>query len=1048
MRRRIFQHIQATQTGMKSIVVALCMMIGVPSTLRSQIYTIEQRIDSLLFLMTTEEKILQLHQEGWMNTADNTRLRIPGFLMADGPHGVREGKATSFPVGIGMAAMWDRDLAYRIGIAMGKEFRGKGKHQALGPCLDLDRDPRNGRSAETGGEDPYLNAQITTAVTKGIQSTPTIATIKHFNINHRENGRTTNNITASMRMLMETNGLTFRTAVQEGGAMCVMNAYNLINGEKCAENPTLLTTILRHHWGFPFYVVSDWGSIWSAQKAISSGCDLEMGSTLYAKDLPSLVANGQVSETLLNQAVRRVLRTKLFAGMLDYQPPGDPNDVNSVKHQQLCLEAARKSIVLLKNQDNILPLKKDSISTIALIGPSAAVAQIDGSGSAYVTPYYAISPKQGLESKINPAKILYTKGCDINSNDTSGFATARSMASSADVVIFVGGLDPTQEGEGFDRVGGSINLPLNQQLLIKALAQVNKNIIVVLYSGGICGVYNFINDIKGLIYAFYPGQEAGNALAEILFGEVNPSGKLPVTMPLVSGLLPPWNDNIDIGLGGGYRWFDAKNYPVQFAFGKGLSYTTFEYKNLVIPSSVPYGLPVTITVDITNTGSRFGEEVVQLYLTHNSAVPMPVKELKGFTRVALQPGETKTATFQLTNDELYYFNETSKAYEVEPGEKIIAVGPSSDSLPLKKTFTIEAGTPKPDLRITHVKMVPPYPIKGQKVTFAAMVKNEGTGATTAGTPILISYRVNGTEIATSVNYTQSIPAGGLALIQADSGPLGTNLWSADSVGSYSVSAVVDPTNTIAECVESNNSTSTNLTVYPNPPVNIALHKSVRVSSIEGIGLEGEKAVDGNFSTRWSSAFSDPQYIVIDLGKVFKLKEIILYWESAYAKSYQVLISDDDVTYKNIFTETNGDGGIDKIVTSESARYVQIYCIQRATQWGNSLYEVVIHSEETTAVDSVKQIKIPNEFSLSQNYPNPFNPVTTIQYSIPAQHSGVYVTLKIYDVLGKEVAVLVDEEKKAGTFAVVWNASSFASGVYYYTLRAGSFVQTKKLMLVK
>lgn len=1033
---------------MKSVGAIICMIAGIGSVLYSQVQTIEQRIDSILFLMTTEEKILQLHQEGWMNTADNVRLSIPGFLMADGPHGVREGKATSFPVGIGMAAMWDREMAYRIGVAMGKEFRGKGKHQALGPCLDLDRDPRNGRSAETGGEDPYLNAQITTAVTKGIQSTPTIATIKHFNLNHRENGRTTNNVTASMRMLMETNGLTFRTAVQEGGAMCVMNAYNLINGEKCAENPTLLTTILRHHWGFPFYVVSDWGSIWDAQKAISAGCDLEMGSTLYAKNLPSLVANGQVSDTILNQAVRRIVRTKLCAGMLDYQPPGDPNDVNSVEHQRLCLEAARKSIVLLKNQDNILPLSKNTVSKIALIGPSAAVAQIDGGGSAYVTPFYAVSPKQGLESKIDPAKILYAKGCDINSNDTSGFAAARSAAASADVVIFVGGLDPTQEGEGLDRVGGSINLPLNQQLLIKALAQVNENIIVVLYSGGICGTYNFINYIKGLIYAFYPGQEAGNALAEILVGDVNPSGKLPVTMPLVSGLLPPWNDNIDAGLGGGYRWFDAKSYPVQFAFGKGLSYTTFEYSNFIVPTMVPYGSPITVTVDVKNTGSRFGEEVVQLYLTHHSAVPMPVKELKGFTRVALQPGETKTATFQLTNDELYYFNETSNTYEVEPGEKVIAVGPSSDSLPLKKTFTIEAGTPKPDLRITHITVVPPYPIKGQKMTFAAMVKNEGTGATTAGTPIFISYRVNETEVATSLTYSRSIPAGGMAFIQADSGPNGTNLWSADSVGPYSVSAVVDPANTIAECVESNNSTSTNLTVYPNPPVNIALRTFVTVSSIEGVGLEGEKAVDGNFSTRWSSAFSDPQYIIIDLGKAYKLKDIILYWESAYAKSYQILISEDGNTYKNIFTETNGDGGIDKIATNESARYVQVYCIQRATQWGNSLYEIVIHSDETTALDNEKQLRIPHQFSLSQNYPNPFNPVTTIHYSIPEQHSGVYVTLKIYDVLGREAAVLVDGEKKAGTFTVVWNASTFASGVYYYTLRAGNFVQTKKLVLAK
>ncbi|MFA6438112.1 MAG: glycoside hydrolase family 3 C-terminal domain-containing protein, partial [Bacteriovoracaceae bacterium] len=565
-----------------SRILIVIILISFQQRSLAQILTIEDRITTLLSQMTMEEKIAQLHQAGSFNTADNERLKIPGFIMADGPHGVRDGRATSFPVGIGMAAMWDRDVAYRIGVAMGKEFRGKGKHQALGPALDLDRDPRNGRSAETGGEDPYLTAQTTTAVTKGIQSTPTIATIKHFNVNHRENGRMTNNIIASKRMLTETNGLTFRTAVQEGGAFCVMNAYNLINGEKCAENSYLLTTILRDYWGFPFYVVSDWGSIWDTKKAITAGCDIEMGSNLYSVDLPYLVFNNLVSEETINRSVRRVLRTKLLTGMLDYQPEGDPADVNSIAHQQLCLEAARKSIVLLKNENSILPLSKNSISKLALIGPSAAITQLDGGGSAYVTPFYSVSPKQGIESKLSASNVVYARGCDISDYDTSAFGSARSAAASADVVVFVGGLDPSQESEGMDRIGGSINLPVIQQDLIKTLAQVNSKLIVVIYSGGICGVMNSIRAMKGLLYAFYPGQESGNALADILFGDVNPSGKLPVTMPLATGLLPTWGENINEGLGGGYRWFDDKSYPVQFAFGTGLSYTTFSYSNLVV----------------------------------------------------------------------------------------------------------------------------------------------------------------------------------------------------------------------------------------------------------------------------------------------------------------------------------------------------------------------------------------------------------------------------------------------------------------------------------
>ena len=464
--------------------------------------TIEDRINSLINQMTLQEKIEQLHKEGGFNTSDNTRLGIPGFIMADGPHGVRDGFATCFPVGIAMAATWDVNLVSRIGRATGKEFRGKGKHQALGPCMDLCRDPRNGRSPESGGEDPFLCGQITTALIKGIQSTACIATAKHFNCVNKQNNRHNNDVTITQRMLMEHYGLNFRNAVQMGGLFSVMNAYNLINGEKCAQNFNLLSTVLRDNWGFPFYVVSDWGSIWNSQAAITAGCDICMGSDHYQNDLLNLVEGGIVSESVIDEAVKRVLKTKLFAGMLDYYPPGDGSDVNSLEHQQLSLEAGRKCIVLLKNKDNILPLDKNSLDTIAVIGPSANVAQLDGSGSSYVTPFYSVSPRAGIENKVGNNKVFYTKGCDINSSDTSDFANATHLAASADVVIYFGGLDASQEGEGFDRVGGSTALPGKQNQLINQLAVANNNIIVVLESGGICSVNNFIDNIKGLLYAF------------------------------------------------------------------------------------------------------------------------------------------------------------------------------------------------------------------------------------------------------------------------------------------------------------------------------------------------------------------------------------------------------------------------------------------------------------------------------------------------------------------------------------------------------------------
>ncbi len=1015
--------------------------------------TVEARIDTLLSKMTMEEKILQLHQEGGFNTADNTRLQIPGFIMSDGPHGVRDGMATSFPVGIGMASTWDVELAQRIGVAMGKEFRGKGKHQALGPCLDIDRDPRNGRSPETGGEDYYLCAQITTAVVKGIQSTPCIATVKHYNANHRENGRTTNNITANQRVLHEDAGLAFRTAVQQGGAMCVMNAYNLINNQQCAENYNVLTTILRAHWGFPYYVVSDWGSIKNSEKAIKAGCNICMGADNYKNDLTGLVASGTVSDSIIDSAVRCVLRTKILAGMLDYQPSGDPNDVNSTAHQQLCLEAGRKSLALLKNQDNILPLNKSTINNVALIGPSAATLQIDGSGSAYVTPFYTVSPKQGIEAKVGVSKVQYAKGCDINTTDTSSFAAARIIAAAADVVIFCGGLDGTQEGEGFDRVGGSTQLPGKQQQLINAVAAVNKNIVVVLFSGGICGISQCLDNIKGLIYAFYPGQEGGNALADVLFGDYNPGGKLPVTFPYNDGQLPPWlqNDDLNTGYGRGYRWFDKMGFTPQYPFGFGLSYTTFSYSNLVItPATVNPGEQISVSVDVTNTGPLAGDEVVQLYLSDTSStIAMPVKQLKGFKRVTLNAGEKSTINFVLTADELYYFNETTSSYEVLPGQYTVRVGGSSDNLPVIGTFQVLDSQRKPDLLITNIKMVPPYPLPGQNVIFLATVKNQGTAATTAGTPLKASFTVNGQQVCWSDNYTSSIPAGGMALICGNSGPNGTNTWTATAVGNYSVGATVDPDNTVDECVETDNSFSSQLTVYPQPPippVNLALNKPVTVTSVEKTGLEGSKAVDGNMGTRWSSAFSDPQSITIDLGAMYQIDEVVLYWETAYAKEYYLKISNDGSVWTDVNHETNGSGGIAHISVGANAQFVQMLGIQRATQYGYSIWEIEVHGPEDTNVDAGPKYSLPWLFSLSNSYPNPFNPTTRIEFTL-AERGLAH--LRVFNLLGQEVARLFDDVAVPGRkYQVVFDGTSLSSGAYVVRLESGTRQMSRKVLLVR
>lgn len=1022
--------------------------------LAGQAQTLDERVNAIIAQMTLEEKIQQLHHEGGFNTADNLRLGVPGFFMADGPHGVRDGMATCFPVGISMAATWDPDLIYEVGLAMGKEFKGKGRHQALGPCLDLCRDPRNGRSPESSGEDPYLSAKITTALVKGIQDVGVIATAKHFNLVNKQNIRHTSNIIIDQRTLIEHYGLNFRSAVQEGGVMSVMNAYNLINGEKCAENFNLLTQILRTQWGFPYYVVSDWGSIWNTEAAIEAGCNICMGSDHYQNELLNLVQLGFVSEAIIDDAVLRVLRTKIMASMLDYYLPGNPDDINSLEHQQLSLEVARKSIILLKNENNLLPLDKNNV-TVALIGPSANVAQLDGTGSSYVTPFYTVTPREGIENKIGSSNLYYTKGCDINSSDTSGFTTARNLASNADVVIFIGGLDATQEGEGLDRVTASIDLPGQQQNLINKLAEVNSNIVVVLESGGICGINNCINNINSLIYAFYPGQEGGNAIADVLFGDYNPGGKLPVSMPKTDLQLPEWNENFTDDHGCGYRWYDAEGIIPQYSFGYGLSYTTFSYNNLLVtPSSAYAGKFITVSFDVQNTGSLTGDEVVQLYLTDvNSSVEMPVKQLKGFKRVTLQPGEIQSVEFILTPEEFYYYDDGWSSFQIEPGLFIVKVGGSSDNLPLSGEFTLLDATPKPDLLITNVKYFPSYPSEGDEVVFVATIKNQGTAASPTGTIHKVVFKVNGEEVSSSIEFDESIPIGGMKLVSANVGTGQNNSWTAGPIGSYDIQAIVDPENIIDEWHENNNSKYTSLHVIPPQPNNIALNKPVVVSSIEGPGLEGEKAVDGQRSTRWSSQFIDPQFIYVDLGSVTHIEQIDIVWETAYGKEYEIQVSDDLSDWSTIEHITDGEGGIDRILTSSDGRYVRMYGIQRGTEWGYSIFEFEIYESRITDVlrdaleDENSKIR---GYYLENNYPNPFNPGTTISYSIANQEN---VTIDIFNIAGELINRIVNETHQPGNYEIFWNGKDnhnqeVGSGVYIYRIHAGQFLFSKKMILLK
>ncbi len=807
------------------IILFSCLHINAQSLL-------DKRINELVNAMTTQEKINQLINSSFGGTPENTRLRIPGFAMDDGPHGIRfatskrNGRtATAFPTGIAMAATWDQDIATKVGDAMGIEFWAFNRNEQLGPCIDICRDPRGGRSSESGGEDSYLAGKIGKSVAIGIQRNPVIATVKHFMGESKQSNRVKMNVLVTDRWLMDFSGYNFRQVVQEAGVMCVMGAYNHINGDLACENTALLQTILRERWGYPFCVVSDWHAIVDSKKALQAGTDVCMGANDYEKHLPGLAASGAISTLDLDNAVKHVLKTKILSGMMDYFPVGDSTYAKTPAINATNYLAAQKSIILLKNEkkaDNspILPLKKTGIK-VALIGPNAVPSNLNCFGSSETFPPYAISLKTGIENKIGAANVNYTLGCDMNSDVRTGFAAALTLAASADVVIFAAGLDATQEGEGYstgnDRKNGSINLPGQQMELIKQLAAINPNIVVVVQSGGVCGMNDCISGIKGLVYSFYAAQEAGKAIADVLFGDYNPAGRMPVTMPKQDTDLPSWEEDnfrkFTANLDGGYRWFDEKNITPEFAFGFGLSYSTFKYSNMVVLPVSMAGQPFTVAVNITNTGSVAGEEVAQLYLSSPSTadVWMPKKQLRGFQRIALKAGETKTITFKLCAEDFYYWNAVK--YQAQAGKFTLKVGGSSDNLPLSKSVLLKDADLKPDLRITQIYTMPRYPLAGQKVSFYALVKNQGNGTNATSSPFRIDYKINGVKVASSDNVTTSIAPGQVQLIES------TSVWTNNQIGKTSLSGnLTFNAGTSLEWDATNNDFSRNFEVF-DPTLN-------------------------------------------------------------------------------------------------------------------------------------------------------------------------------------------------------------------------------------
>ncbi|WP_243350253.1 glycoside hydrolase family 3 N-terminal domain-containing protein [Parabacteroides sp. FAFU027] len=950
----------------------LCTMHIVPALSQS---ALDKRVDALVQAMSTQEKISHLINVGFGGTPANTRLNIPGFIMSDGPHGVRftadrfGRTATSFPTGIAMAATWDEELARKVGESMGVEFWAFNRTQQLGPCLDLARDSRGGRTAESGGEDPYLAGQMGKSVVMGIQKFPVIATLKHFMGESKQSDRMNMNVVATERWLMDFAGYNFRTAMQDAGAMCVMGAYNKINGDKCSESSLLLKSVLRDRWGFPFYVVSDWASIATAKKALQAGTDVCMGSSIYEADLPTLVASGGITTDDLDRAVKKVLKTKILNGMLDYFPRGNEALAKTSEIGAINRLAAQKSVILLKNGKKsdatpILPLPKTGLK-IALIGPNATAKNLNCYGSSATQPAYAVSIKEGIEAKAGASNVTYVKGCDINSTATDGFEAAKSAAMAADVVIFAGGIDSTQEGEGYgtghDRTGDTFALPVTQQNLINELAAVNPNLVAVIQSGGVCSLHSCLPAIKGLIYSFYSSQEAGNAIADVIFGDYNPAGRMPLSMPVSDTDFPSWSEDVfryfTVNLDGGYRWLDEKGIAPEFAFGYGLSYTTFSYAHLVMPANVIAGQSFTASVDVTNTGAVAGEEVVQLYISEPSGASlwMPKKELRGFRRIALAPGETRTVTFNFSADDFYHWNETSKAYEVQPGSYMFRVGGASDNLPLAQSVVFANGEQKPDLRITQLYTMPRYPIQGQPVSFYALVKNQGNAVTQI--PCNISFEISGKEVAKTTQSMVTIAPGQVQLIASD------QEWNCDNEGKTTVSGRVSFDSPDTEWDISNNVFTRDFEIF-DPGVNsevtnLAYLKNVTTSSVNG-KYYCSQLVDGDLSTRWDSKRTDDEWAMVDLEAIGEVEKINLYWEASFAKKYVIeksLDGQDWTTLKNI---TAGAGGVESYTFDKfQARYIRIHCLERTTinssKYGFSLYEIEVIGSAVRSMPSAKII---------------------------------------------------------------------------------------------
>jgi beta-glucosidase len=712
----------------KQVVIGLiCMMTGAVNAQQvTNDKKQEEKISLLIRQMTLQEKVSLLHANSKFYVSAIKRLNIPEWALSDGPHGVRaeinrndwayagwtNDSATCFPPGTALAATWNTKLAYQRGIVLGEEARFRKKDILLGPGINIIRSPLCGRNFEYMSEDPLLISKMSVAYIKAVQSKDVAVSVKHWLANNQEENRGTVDVTMSERALREIYLPGFKASVMDGGALTVMAAYNKFRGDWCSENEYLNRQILRKEFGFKGILMTDWAAAHSTVKAALTGLDLEMGTDIkdynewyFANPLIKAVEEGKVPMAVVDEKVANVLRVMIKTKMFD-ENIREKGKMNTADHQQAAYNDAAEAAVLLQNKGSLLPLNFNKIKSIAIIGDNATRTHCGGGLSSEIKTLYEITPLDAIRKKFGTTvKINFAQGYEKQSSFKEGSNSGQTnsdkidwklideavkIAKESEVVIIFGGLNHDFDTESFDKQ--NMDLPYGQDVLIREVAKANPNTVVVIIAGSPVKLSGIVHRVSSILWSWFGGMEAGNAVADLLSGKVNPSGKLPFTIPVsldqspahALGNFPGRNlkVNYEEDILVGYRWFDTKKIAPQFPFGYGLSYSEFSISNFTTDKT-SYGKRETIRAKCTikNTGSRYGAEVAQLYVSDPvCSVLRPNKELKAFEKVFLKPGETKTIELTVKVADLAFYDETKKAWNVEAGEFILHIGNSSNSI--------------------------------------------------------------------------------------------------------------------------------------------------------------------------------------------------------------------------------------------------------------------------------------------------------------------------------------------------------------------------------